>query len=43
MDDQNFITFLIGGLHATFTSFITSYNFTCRDKDLSLDDFHFEL
>jgi hypothetical protein len=43
VDDQNFITFLIGGLHATFTPFITSYNFAYRDKGLSLDDFHFEL
>lgn len=43
MDDHNFTTFLIGGLRATFTPFITSYNFDCRDKDLSLDDFHFEL
>jgi hypothetical protein len=27
----------------TYTPFITSYNFACRDKDLSLDDFQSEL
>ena len=43
VDDQNFITFLIGGLHPTFTPFILSYNFACRDKDLSSDDFQYEL
>jgi len=43
IDDQDFITFLIGELHPTFTTFIASYNFACRDKDLSLDDFQYEL
>jgi len=43
VDDQDFITFLIGGLRPTFTPFITFYNFACRDKDLSLDDFQYEL
>jgi len=43
VDDQAFITFLLGGLHATYTPFITSYNFACRDKELSLDDFQSEL
>lgn len=42
VDDQDFITFLIGGLCSNFTSFITSYNFACRDKDLSLNDFQSE-
>jgi hypothetical protein len=39
MDDQDFITFLIGGLRATFTSFITFYHFACEEKYLSLNDF----
>ena len=43
VDDQDFITFLLGGLRATYTPFITSYNFACRDKELSLDDFQYEL
>jgi hypothetical protein len=43
VDDQAFITFLLGGLRATYTPFITSYNFACRDKELSLDDFQSEL
>ena len=43
IDDQDFITFLLGGLRATYTPFITSYNFACRDKELSLDDFQSEL
>jgi hypothetical protein len=29
VDDQDFITFLFGGLRATYTPFITSYNFAC--------------
>ena len=43
VDDKDFITFLLYGLHATFTPFITSYNFACRDKELSLDDFQSEI
>ena len=43
VDDRDFITFLIGGLRSNFTPFIMSYNFACRDKDLSLDDFQSEL
>ncbi|KAB5534648.1 hypothetical protein DKX38_017734 [Salix brachista] len=43
VNDQDFITFLLGGLRTTYTPFITSYNFACRDKELSLDDFQSEL
>ncbi|KAB5555971.1 hypothetical protein DKX38_006880 [Salix brachista] len=43
VNDQDFITFLLGGLRATYTPFITSYNFACREKELSLDEFQSEL
>ncbi|KAF9684249.1 hypothetical protein SADUNF_Sadunf04G0098300 [Salix dunnii] len=43
VNDQDFITFLLGGLRATYTPFITSYNFACREKELSLDEFQYEL
>jgi histone deacetylase 1/2 len=42
-DDQDLISFLLGGLWLVFTPFITSFNFACRDKDLSFDDFQAEL
>lgn len=42
-NDQDLISFLLGGLRPVFTPFITSFNFACRDKDLSFDDFQTEL
>lgn len=41
-DDQDLISFLLGGLRPTFNPFITSFNFASRDKDLSFDDFQAE-
>ncbi|KAJ0111910.1 hypothetical protein Patl1_01724 [Pistacia atlantica] len=42
-DDQDLISFLLGGLRPAFTPFITTFNFACRDKTLSFDDFQAEL
>ncbi|KAF5447125.1 hypothetical protein F2P56_032697 [Juglans regia] len=43
IDDQDLISFLLGGLRPAFTPFITTFNFACRDKDFSFDDFQAEL
>ncbi|KAA8524732.1 hypothetical protein F0562_011155 [Nyssa sinensis] len=42
-DDQDLISFLLGGLRPTFSPFITSFNFASCDNDLSFDDFQAEL
>ncbi|KAJ0018889.1 hypothetical protein Pint_11253 [Pistacia integerrima] len=42
-DDQDLISFLLGGLRLAFTPFITTIKFACQDKDLSFDDFLAEL
>ncbi|KAJ0035239.1 hypothetical protein Pint_26024 [Pistacia integerrima] len=42
-DDQDLISFLLGGLRPAFTPFITTFNFACRDKTLSFDDFQAEI
>jgi len=43
VDDDDLISFIIGGLNPTFTHFITSYSFHTREASMSFFDFRSEL
>ncbi|XP_042939396.1 uncharacterized protein LOC122274422 [Carya illinoinensis] len=43
IDDQDLISFILGGLNQEFNPFITSFNFASRDKDFCFEDFNVEL
>ncbi|XP_042944667.1 uncharacterized protein LOC122278553 [Carya illinoinensis] len=43
VDDDDLISFIIGGLNPTFTQFITSYSFHTRETSMSFFDFRSEL
>jgi hypothetical protein len=43
VDEDDLISFVISGLNSTFQSFVTSYSFLTRDKELTFDEFQTEL
>jgi hypothetical protein len=43
VDDDDLISFIIGGLNSTFTQFITSYSFYTQEASMSFFDFRSEL
>ena len=43
VDDDDLISFIIGGLNPTFTQFITSYSFHTREASMLFFDFRSEL
>ena len=43
VDDDDLITYLIGGLNFTFNPFISSFSFATRENGLTLEDFQAEL
>lgn len=43
VDDQDLISFLLGGLQSSYTPFVTSFNFASRDTEFSFEDFQAEL
>ena len=43
IDDQDLISFLLGGLQSSYTSFVTSFNFVSRDTDFTFEEFQAEL
>jgi hypothetical protein len=42
-DDDDLITYFIGGLNSTFNPFIASFSFATRENSLTLEDFQAEL
>ncbi|KAJ0092460.1 hypothetical protein Patl1_27129 [Pistacia atlantica] len=43
VDDQDLISFLLGGLQSSYTPFITSFTFASRETDFTFEDFQAEL
>ncbi|WJZ98369.1 hypothetical protein VitviT2T_016897 [Vitis vinifera] len=43
VDDQDLISFLLGGLQSSYTPFFTSFNFASRETDFTFEDFQAEL
>ena len=43
IDDQDLISFLLGGLQSSYTPFVTSFNFSSRDTDFTFQNFQVEL
>jgi hypothetical protein len=43
VDDDDLISFITSGLNPAFNSFVTIFNFSCRDKEMSFLDFQAEL
>ncbi|KAJ0038173.1 hypothetical protein Pint_23362 [Pistacia integerrima] len=43
VDEEDLISYVIGGLNSTYNPFITSLNFATRDKSISFDDFQTKL
>ncbi|KAF5455849.1 hypothetical protein F2P56_025384 [Juglans regia] len=43
VDEEDLISYVIGGLNSIYNPFITSLNFATRDKPISFDDFQNEL
>jgi hypothetical protein len=43
VDDDDLISFITSGLNPAFNSFVTIFNFSSRNKDLSFADFQAEL
>ena len=43
VDDQDFISFLLGGLQSSYTPFVTSFNFASRDTNFTFKHFQVEL
>ncbi|WKA04893.1 hypothetical protein VitviT2T_022890 [Vitis vinifera] len=43
VDDQDLISFLLGGLQSSYTPFVTSFNFASRETDFTFEDFQAEL
>ena len=43
MDDQDLISFFLGGLQSSYTPFVTSFNFASRETDFTFKDFQAEL
>ncbi|KAL6347614.1 hypothetical protein AAG906_026142 [Vitis piasezkii] len=43
VDDQDLISFLLGGLQSSYTPFVTSFNFASRNTDFTFEDFQAEL
>ncbi|KAJ0038846.1 hypothetical protein Pint_23826 [Pistacia integerrima] len=43
VDEEDLISYVIGGLNSTYNPFITSFNFATKDKSISFDDFQTEL
>ncbi|RVW93117.1 Retrovirus-related Pol polyprotein from transposon RE2 [Vitis vinifera] len=42
IDDQDLISFLLGGLQSSYTPFVTSFNFASRETDFTFEDFQAE-
>ena len=43
IDDQDLISFLLGGLQSSYTPFVTSFNFVSHDTDFTFEEFQAEL
>jgi len=43
VDDQDLISFLLGGLLSSYTPFVTTFNFASRETDYTFKDFQAEL
>jgi hypothetical protein len=43
IDDQDLISFILGGLNQEYNSFITSFNFVSKDNEFTFEDFSAEL
>jgi hypothetical protein len=43
IDDEDLITYLIGGLNSAFNSFIASFSFATHENSLTIEDFQAEL
>jgi histone deacetylase 1/2 len=43
IDDQDLISFILGGLNQEYNPFITSFNFISRDNEFTFEDFSAEL
>lgn len=43
MDDDDLISFITSGLNLEFNTFVTIFNFSCHDKEMSFADFKVEL
>lgn len=43
MDDKDLISFIISGLHPSYTLFVTSFSFVTYTNLINLDDFQAEL
>ena len=39
IDDQDLISFILGGLNQEYNSFITSFNFVSKDNEFTFEDF----
>ena len=42
IDDQDLISFLLGGLQSSYTPFVISFNFASRETDFTFEDFQAE-
>ncbi|KAJ0028107.1 hypothetical protein Pint_36336 [Pistacia integerrima] len=43
VDNQDLISFLLGGLQSSYTPFVTSFNFASRETDFTFKDFQAKL
>jgi hypothetical protein len=43
LDEDDLISYIIGGLNTTYNPFITSYSFATRNTSLTFDEFQSEL
>jgi hypothetical protein len=43
VEDDDLISYILGGLNSSYTAFITSFNFATRDSTISFEDFQAKL
>jgi hypothetical protein len=39
VDDEDLISYMVGGLNSSYQSFITTFNFVTRENPISFEDF----